>query len=70
MSKQEFSIPALANRIQSEADAYRMLEELRWDNGTPDACPQCGSIGKFYFLKPQDGRWARDRGRQIYDEDL
>jgi transposase-like protein len=59
VSKQDISIPALANRIANEADAYRYLEELRWDGGQPDACPLCGAVGKFYFLKPVDGTEGR-----------
>ncbi|MFL6240062.1 MAG: IS1595 family transposase [Actinomycetes bacterium] len=55
--KQEFSIPKLMNRCQSEADAYELLEELRW-NGQP-VCPHCGSIGQHYFLKPKDGSSVR-----------
>ena len=48
------------NRLQSEADAYQLLESLRWENGTPDYCPLCGvADGKFYFLKPQDGTTGR-----------
>jgi transposase-like protein len=59
MGKQEFSIPTLASRLATEADAYKMLEELRWADGTPDVCPMCGAIGKFYFLAPADGTDAR-----------
>jgi len=59
MGKQEFSVPALANRIATEADAYRLLESLRWTDGTPDSCPLCGADGKFYFLAPADGTDAR-----------
>lgn len=54
MSKQEFSLPKLSAQIQTEADAYLMLEELRW-GGAPTACPLCGVVGKFYFLTPKDG---------------
>jgi transposase-like protein len=57
--KQEFSIPALAGRIATEADAYKLLEELRWPGGQPDSCPQCGAVEKFYFLAPKDGRRGR-----------
>ena len=59
MGKQEFSIASLANKIVTEADAYKLLESLRWANGEPDGCPQCGSMGKFYFLAPQDGTLGR-----------
>ena len=54
MSKQEFSIPALASRLTSETQAYLLLEELRWD-GAPDACPHCGGIGRCYYLSPKNG---------------
>src|SRR5579875_3883626 len=59
MGKQEFSIPSLANRITTEADAYKLLESLRWPEGQPDACPLCGTVGKFYFLTPKDGTEGR-----------
>jgi len=53
MAKQEFSIPSLANRIVTEADAYVLLERMRW-NGHPD-CPHCGVIDGHYFLAPRNG---------------
>src|SRR3954451_17796715 len=59
MGKQEFSIPKLANQITTEADAYKLLESLRWPEGKPDACPLCGSMKGFYFLAPVDGSTGR-----------
>lgn len=59
MGRQEFSVPALAKRLTTEADAYKMLEELRWTGGTPDACPHCAASGRFYFLAPKDGTEGR-----------
>jgi transposase-like protein len=56
----ELSIPALADRIASEADAYEFLEELRWD-GKP-VCPHCGeSERRPYFLKPANGSTRKTR---------
>jgi transposase-like protein len=55
----EFSIPVLADKIRTEADAYRFLEELRW-NGRP-ICPHCGSVRSPYFLTPRDGSARRTR---------
>jgi transposase-like protein len=49
----EISFPALANKISTEADAYLLLEEMRW-HGKP-VCPHCGSIDKHYFLTPRNG---------------
>jgi transposase-like protein len=60
MGKQEFSIASLANKITTEADAYKLLETLRWTDGQPDVCPQCGVVGsRCYFLKPMDGSTGR-----------
>jgi transposase-like protein len=61
MAANEFSIPALARRIQTEADAYRMLEELRWKDGQPEACPHCGEVGRCYFLTPKNGTSRKTR---------
>lgn len=58
MSKQEFSIPKVAQRLVTEADAYVMLEEFRW-GGDPEACPKCGGMGRCYLLKPEDGTTGR-----------
>ncbi len=59
MSKQEFSIPTLANQITTEADAYFLLERLRWD-GEP-VCPHCYVVGGHYFLKPANGTSRKTR---------
>jgi transposase-like protein len=53
MSKQELPIPQLTAMVPTEADAYLLLERLRWD-GQP-VCPLCGSAGPHYFLKPANG---------------
>jgi transposase-like protein len=54
MAKQEFSLSKIAALIPTEADAYKLLEELRW-GGDPEACPKCGGIGRCSFLKPANG---------------
>lgn len=60
MSKQEFSLTGLAAQIPTEADAYLLLEKLRW-GGDPDVCPKCGSIGMFYFINPANGTSRKTR---------
>jgi transposase-like protein len=57
MAKQEFSIPALIRRCATEADAYELLEELRWKGEA--LCPHCSSLGNSALLKPQNGTTAR-----------
>ncbi len=49
----------LADRLRTEADAYKFLEELRWPNG--QVCPHCGSIREHYFLKPSNGKSRKTR---------
>jgi transposase-like protein len=53
------SVLQLADKLHTEGDAYRYLEELRW-NGRP-LCPHCGSVGEHYFLNPANGRSRKTR---------
>jgi len=61
MATRSLSIASLANRVQSEADAYLFLEGLRWADGV--VCPHCAAVSTdekpHYFLKPQDGTSLR-----------
>jgi transposase-like protein len=49
---EKITIKNLANKIQTEAEAYAYLESIRW----PDkpVCPHCGVIGDHYFLTPEN----------------
>lgn len=47
------------SKIQSEADAYRLIEQVRWGD-TPE-CPHCGSTERISFLTPADGRTRKTR---------
>jgi transposase-like protein len=47
-----FILDELRKQIENEADAYLVLEELRWPDGP--VCPHCG-YGRAYFLKPANG---------------
>src|SRR5437016_2849213 len=53
------TITGLAERVQTEADAYRYLEELRWPNSP--ICPHCGS-GEATFLNPENGLSRKTSG--------
>jgi hypothetical protein len=44
----------------TEAEAYRLLERLRW-GGAPRTCPHCGATGPCYFLSPRTGEVRRTR---------
>lgn len=52
-------MPSLALRIPTEADAYKLMEELVWPGGEPPACPHCSAAEKFYYLAPKDGTDGR-----------
>ena len=49
-----------SSSLRTEADAYRLLEQLRWPKGEP-ACPHCGSTRKHYFLTPKNGSARKTR---------
>jgi transposase-like protein len=52
---EKLSIPTLANKIQTEGDAYVFMERMRWgDDNAGLRCPHCG-IEKAYFLNPANG---------------
>lgn len=54
------SLIELINRVQTEADAYKYLEEMRWPDGQPPACPHCGGSEKPpVFLQPKGGSDGR-----------
>jgi hypothetical protein len=66
MAKQEFSISKLSAMVATEADAYRLLERLRWGTETDETtvvpvCPHCGVIGGHYFLTPANGTSRKTR---------
>ena len=46
------TLKEIRKRVETEGDAYALLEELRWPNGP--VCPHCGNE-KAYFLKPRNG---------------
>ncbi len=48
----KLNLSEIRKRVDGEASAYLVLEELRWPNGP--VCPHCGNL-KAYFLKPANG---------------
>lgn len=49
----------IADRLQTEADAYLFMEELRWGDGDP-VCPHCGNLGASY-IRPLNGHSRKTR---------
>ena len=50
----ELTVLSIAERIPTEADAYKFLEELRWGSGE-QTCPHCRCIDHHYFLSAKGG---------------
>jgi len=48
----------IRKRVESEADAYYFLEQLRWPEGP--VCPHCDNA-KAYFLNPENGKSRKTR---------
>jgi transposase-like protein len=48
----KLNLSEIRKRVDGEASAYLLLEELRWPSGP--ICPHCGNL-KAYFLKPANG---------------
>jgi len=46
------TLAEIRKRVETEGDAYAVLEELRWPNGP--ICPHCHH-DKAYYLKPKNG---------------
>ncbi len=55
----KITLLSLADRLRTEGDAYRVLEEMRW--GDTPICPHCGSVRKHYFLTPKNGASRKTR---------
>lgn len=49
---------SIVDRIDTEADAYLLLEELRWE-GRP-VCPHCGSF-RAWYIRPMNGESRKTR---------
>jgi len=52
------TITALADRVRNEAEAYELLEQLRW--GTRPVCAHCGTA-HVVFIRPMNGESRRTR---------
>jgi len=49
----KLTLSTIAKQYHDEAEAYKLIESLRWSNGP--VCPHCGSINHAYFLTPKAG---------------
>jgi transposase-like protein len=49
----KLTLAEIRKRVETEGDAYALLEDLRWGGAGP-VCPHCGH-DKAYFLTPKNG---------------
>jgi transposase-like protein len=52
---ERISVTSLANKIGTEADAYKLLEDMRWGKDGDPVCPHCDYKGGAYFIRPLNG---------------
>ncbi len=55
----KITLLSFADKLRTEGDAYRVLEEMRW--GETPICSHCGSVRKHYFLTPKNGTARKTR---------
>ena len=48
-----YTVIQIADKLRTEADAWKFIEEMRWGTGEP-VCSHCGSVGAS-FVKPTNG---------------
>jgi transposase-like protein len=52
---EELDLAKLPGFLSDEAEAWTLLERMRWSDGAP-VCPHCGTVdAKHYFLTAQSG---------------
>jgi transposase-like protein len=55
----EMTVTALAAQIPTEADAYILVESLRWNGRV--VCPHCGLVDGSWYIRPLNGVSRRTR---------
>lgn len=56
---EKMTVTALATQIPTEADAYILVESLRWNGRV--VCPHCGLIDGSWYIRPLNGVSRRTR---------
>lgn len=56
---EQISVMALADKVQTEGDAYAFMERLRW--GDRPVCPNCHADTRISFLNPENGKSRKTR---------
>jgi transposase-like protein len=60
----KITLNKLMKRLKTEADAYDMMEEIRWPNGP--VCPHCGVVNRAVRVKNQKTRTGAISDRKLW----
>lgn len=58
------NISQLAKHFSDEAEAWKLVERIRWPNGP--VCPHCGVVDEAYYLAPKGGQRTTRTGKVSY----
>ncbi len=64
MKEADINLSSLAKYFSDEAEAYKLIESIRWPNGP--VCPHCGVVNRAYHLKNQRTRSGRVSPRSLW----
>jgi transposase-like protein len=64
MADQTINLSTIAKHFSDEAEAYKLIESIRWPNGP--ICPHCGTVGHAYLLEPRTGARTTRKGTVSY----
>jgi transposase-like protein len=60
------NLSTLPKYLSDEAEAWLLLERLRWGAEGTQVCPHCGSIGEHYFISAKSGTRETRMGNKSY----
>ena len=60
------NLASLPKYLSDEAEAWLLLERLRWGAEGTQVCPHCGSIAAHYFIAAKSGTRETRMGNKSY----
>lgn len=63
--EETLNLATLPKYLSDEAEAWALLERLRWPTGEP-VCPHCGTVASHYFISAKSGQRKTRTGNVTY----
>lgn len=63
---EELNLASLPKYLSDEAEAWLLLERLRWGTEATQVCPHCGTIDSHYFISAKSGERRTKAGNITY----